>query len=586
MLATTDLHMHLTAWNYFGDEPSAQGGFTRLAHHIGTIRKSVEQKGGDLLLLDNGDSLQGTVLGDVSLDTVADGQPHPLMTAFARLEYDAIGLGNHDFDIGMSSLEKVLEVAAFPVLCTNLERLQDNVLPKVQTQTTLTIGPDEAPIRVGLLSVLPPQTALWNNERVAGRVAFQDMLMSLEAGLANLRQTDCDLVVVMAHCGFGDDPAAPGQENVAESIARLPGVDAVFAGHTHLPFAGTVDGDQTPIALAGWAGLQLARIDLDLIRTDGGAWEVRERSVALIDVEDGPEDPLLSDFLQPWHVEARQRMNQTCGRTDARLHSYFSQLHPDAYLHLVAEAQYRVATQYPDKFEGLPLLSAVSPFRAGGRGGPENYTDVPEGPVLRRHIEDLMPFPNAIRAVVLDGVAVRNWLEMAVSPYNAIEADAVDAELLNADWPAHAYDTLFGLSYSVDLRQPARFRPDGTETGATVPRILELTYDGRAVSDQDQFAVLMTDYRANGGGNVPGIKDAPRIALPETRLRDALIEVLSNSGPTLLDPRPWCFATVPGATAVVPTGHAARDVTQDIVDLSPEIVEAQPGNFLQLRIRL
>lgn len=585
LLATTDLHMHLRAWDYAKDQPFKSGALTRIATQIAAARAEAAAEGAHVLLFDNGDGLQGTAVGDMASDAAEQGEPHPLMAAFKRLGYNALGLGNHDFDRGTALLSHVTRQAHCPVLCANLRHNNPALLGHIQPHTILQSGP----LRVGVLSVLPPQTAMWNADVLAGEITFADITETVETTAAQLRKDGCDIVLLLAHTGIGEADHQPGQENAVLPLSRLPSVTAIFAGHTHLPFSGMLpDAGGTPVALAGAGGAQLAQIDLTLSRDSAGAWQV-DTAVPALRRTDGAtctEDPALSDLFAPWHTRARDIMNRPSGHTDERLHSYFSMIRPDAHLRQIAEAKRACFAALCPDAPDLPVIAAVAPGKCGGRGGPDHYVDVPKGPVLRRHLDDLVVFPNLLRAVELDGRALRDWMEMSASVFHRITPGDQDQPLLDVDWPPHSFDAFFGLTYQIDVSQSARYRPDGSCTATDGQRIRDLAWQGAPVRDDQTFIVLLTSYRASGGGNVPALANAQPLPLPDTPVREAVQNQLTQPGPAAYPDSPWRFADLGGTPALFPTGPRAIEVMSDIRDLNPITGPTDAAGFLTLTLHL
>ncbi|MEM1007134.1 MAG: bifunctional 2',3'-cyclic-nucleotide 2'-phosphodiesterase/3'-nucleotidase, partial [Pseudomonadota bacterium] len=171
--------MNLNGFDYYADTPDPTLGLSRTAT---LIRKARSDAGHDLVLLfDNGDSLQGTPVGDWAARTK---RPHPMMLAFKALQYDAIALGNHDFGLGFATLDRVLAQAPGPVLCGNLKRLEG--VAKWQSTAVLDrivpIDGRKVPIRIGVLSVLPPQTIRWESHVLQGNAVAQDILSAARNG--------------------------------------------------------------------------------------------------------------------------------------------------------------------------------------------------------------------------------------------------------------------------------------------------------------------------------------------------------------------------------------------------------------------
>ena len=334
-MATTDLHMHLTSFDYCAGLPDPSVGLTRTASLIRAARAEAQASGALSLLFDNGDALIGTPLGETTAPV------HPMMRAARVLGYDALGLGNHDFDLGLPVLDDILRTAPCPVVCTNMTRYgagpnapEDFAhFALLERQIPTPDGP--RPIRIGVLSFLPPQTMIWDAQALTGHVRIDDIVSSARAWLPRLAQAGCDLTIALAHSGIGPQALdGSGEEDVAP-LAALPGIDAVVAGHTHLLLpgadheglphvdarAGRVHG--TPVIMPGYGGGHLGLIDLDLTVDGGGRWQVEAASCALRPIAargaDGaasplvPEAPGLVAELAADHAATRERMEHPIG---------------------------------------------------------------------------------------------------------------------------------------------------------------------------------------------------------------------------------------------------------------------------------
>lgn len=600
ILATSDLHMHLAGFDYGADRPDPSVGLTRIASLIASARDEAAQIGALVLLLDNGDGMQGTPL-DARAAAPGAGA-HPLMRAFGQLGYDAIGLGNHDFDFGLEALDRALTVAPCPVLCANL-RPEGAERPAALLPRTILERrtPGGAALRIGLFSVLPPQTGIWNRPLLEGRVGFDDMVTSAARESGALRQAGCDLVIALAHTGPEPEqaPAAPFAENALRAVATLPGVDVAVGGHSHE--ARSWDGPGAPTVIPGFAGSHLGVIDLALERKATGRWTTARANATLRPVARrdaggqvqplAAEDPALVRLIAPAHEETRAALRTPMGRSAQGLHSYFSFFAPDRSLALVAAAQAAALRPHlaGTGAEALPLLSATAPGKTGGRGGPTHYTDVPAGPLQLRHLSDLYPFPNTLAGVVLTGAQIRDWLEQVAGQFNRIAPGGREMPLTDPLLPGHGFDVLHGLSYAVDPAAAPLYAPDGTPLPGGGGRIRDLAWNGATVGADQRFAVALNSYRAAGGGGFAALRGARPIPLPPLAIGDALRRYLSGAmprDPLEAAPPPWRLAPVPGAEAVARTGPGARAHLDDLAGRGIEDMGLDSDGFLRLRLRL
>ena len=116
--------------------------------------------------------------------------------------------------------------------------------------------------------------------------------------------------------------------------------------------------------------------------------------------------------------------------------------------------------------------------------------------------------------------------------------------------------------------------------------MVALRHRGRPVAPQDRFAVLLTDYRLSGGGNVPGLAYAEPLKLPKLCVRDAVVDYLANPGRSVFSPQPWRFKPVSGARVIFATGQAAAPLLPEISRFSPRALGPDDAGFLRVSLAL
>ena len=613
ILTTTDLHMHLTSHDYYADRADPAVGLTRTASLIHAARAEAEKADITTLLLDNGDSMQGTPMGEVASEK--QNQPHPLMQAFAHLRYDAIGLGNHDFNFGLEVLDTILAQAPCPVVCSNLRRVAevDQTQPFTVLERTVLIDGSEFPIRIGVVSYLPSQILIWDAHLLEGRVEVDDILSSALQHQKLFRDKKCDLIIALAHTGLGPIKARPGMENAAIPLANIDGIDVVIAGHTHLHLPGPdhqglehVDSETAtvhgkPAIMAGSAGTHLGVIDLELCRSANGCWQVANhhntlRPIARNDrngktVSLAAEDTNLTTLLASHHDATRTHMRQHVGHNNQPRHSYFSFFAQDQAMTLVAAAQAAALRPMLENTEiaNLPLLSAVAPSKFGGRAGPSYYTDVPPGPLSLRHLADLYTFPNMLHAVIITGSQVLDWLEASASLFHQITPGSEGQLLVDPAIAGYNFDVLHGLEYRIDLSVPARFRADGSLRDANAHRIVSAKYQNQSLRVNQKFVLALNNYRANGGGDVAALSRAHSVLIPRLSIRDALRDYVSGSkqnDPISSAPAPWKFSENPGTFVTALTGPGALAHLSELEGRDVVETGLNADGFLTLRVAL
>ncbi|WP_425354954.1 bifunctional 2',3'-cyclic-nucleotide 2'-phosphodiesterase/3'-nucleotidase [Oceaniglobus trochenteri] len=617
LMETTDLHVHVFPYDYYSDKPVDTVGLARTAAHIADIRAEAT----NTLLLDNGDFLQGNPMGDyIAYERgMKEGDLHPIIAAMNAVGFDASTLGNHEFNYGLDFLMKSVAGAKFPVVSANVVKeagsdpTKDKTLlpPFVILDRELTDGAGEKhPIKIGLIGFVPPQIMNWDRKHLEGKVSTRDIVATARAWVPVMKEQGADIIVALSHSGIGTPDDKEGLENASTALALVDGIDAILTGHSHLVFPGPnyadfpgVDAEKgtlhgKPATMGGFWGSHLGVVDLMLER-DGAGWRIASHMSETRPISKRNEDRSVSALVesndtvlaaaQADHDATLAYVRRGVGKTAAPLHSYFALVADDPSVQIVSQAQtwYIKQMMAGTEYEGLPILSAAAPFKAGGRGGPEYYTDVPVGDVAIKNVADLYLYPNTIRAVKIDGAQLRGWLERSAGMFNQIEPGSTDTPLLNPDFPSYNFDVMDGVTYAIDLSQPSRFDSKGAPLNPESARITDLKYQGEPVRDDMEFIVATNNYRASGGGDFPGAKgDTIVFEGPDTN-RDVIVRYIVEQG--TINPKAdgnWVFAALPGTTVTFDTGPGGAAYADKVPGVTLEPAGQGDDGFARFRLTL
>jgi 2',3'-cyclic-nucleotide 2'-phosphodiesterase/3'-nucleotidase len=616
IMETTDLHVHIMPYDYYSDREIDTVGLSRTAAHIKAIRAEAT----NTMLVDNGDFLQGNPMGDYMAyeKGMKEGDLHPVIAAMNAVGFEATTLGNHEFNYGLDFLTKSLAGADFPVVSANVALetgaapTADKTLvrPYVILDKVVTDGAGtEHTVRIGLIGFVPPQIMTWDRRHLEGNVSARDIVETAKAWVPQMKEEGADIIIALSHSGIGSADYTDGMENASIPLAEVDGIDALMTGHSHLVFPGsdyaetpgvdaangTIHGK--PAVMGGFWGSHLGVIDL-MLSFEGGevsiishASEVRpiyERAEdrSIVPVVESDADVVAS--VATAHEETLAYIRRAVGKTSAPLHSYFALVADDPSVQIVSQAQlwYIAQMMKGTEYEGLPILSAAAPFKAGGRGGPEYYTDVPAGDVAIKNVADLYLYPNTVRAVKITGAQLKGWLERSAGMFNQVTPGEADQVLLNPDFPSYNFDVIDGVTYQIDLSEPAMFDRDGNVVNEGANRIVNLAFDGAPVTDDMEFVVATNNYRAGGGGNFPGTGDTTIFEGPDTN-RDVIVRFIVEQG--TINPSAdanWTFAPLDGATVLFDTGPKAADYIADVKGVTIEPAGDGPDGFARFRIAL
>lgn len=535
LIQTSDIHSNVLGYDYYQNKEDRKFGLSRTA----VLIREARAENPNNLLLDNGDLIQGSPLADYIFEQAGEGyldkQAHPVFKAMNELGYDAGNLGNHEFNYGLDYLGKVLQGAKFPYVNANvfaadtfkrdgegkIDWSGNKFTPYLllERQVTDDKGQQQT-VKVGILGLTPPQVLQWDKRHLQGKVVVADMVETANHYIPELRAKGADLVVVVAHTGINAGSYEAMMENAAWHLAKVEGIDALMLGHAHKNFpgdfpnlpevdnqAGTLSG--VPTVMPGFWGNHLGIIDLKLEQVDG-KWRVKQSQASLrqIDASEGSKvDARVTELVKADHEGTNQWLDRPLGKITNPIHSFFALVQDDPSVQLVSDAQRRHAEQLQKDGllkEPYPILSAAAPFR-GGRNGITDFTYVPAGDISLRNVSDLYIYPNTLQVVEVNGATVKEWLEMSAGQFNRVDPASREVQwLVNESFPTYNFDVIDGVSYEVDITQPARYNKEGVKVSEG-ERIGKLTFNGKPVDPAQKFYVVTNNYRASGGGHFPGV---------------------------------------------------------------------------------
>ncbi len=610
LLATSDLHVNTHPYDYYRDRPDDTVGLARTAALVEAARKEAANS----LLFDNGDIIQGSPLGDyVAYEKGVASGVHPIVAAMNTLRYDCATLGNHEFNYGLAFLERAVARANFPFVCCNVTRTDGWPAYRpwiVLDRTFRDAGGGERKLKIGVIGFTPPQIMRWDQGHLEGRVATLDIVEAAHRFVPGLRRAGADIVVALCHSGIAKTAPAAGEENAARGLAAVPGIDAIILGHQHLVFpgkdfegiagvdarAGSIAG--VPAVMPGFWGSHLGVVDLEL-EAAGKGWRVASFKIEARPIyERTPDRKVIAKVdsvataiaaAEADHQAALKYVRAPVGETKSPINSFFALVRDDPSVQIVAQAQIaevaRIAATDP-ALRGLPVLSAAAPFKSGGRGGPDYYTDVKAGPIAIKNVADIYLYPNTLRAVRIDGATVREWLEMSAGIFRRIDPDKTEEqELIDPAFPAFNFDVIDGVSYRIDVTAPARYDDKGKLVNPNARRIVDLQFRGAPIDDKQMFLVATNNYRAGGGGNFPGCDGKTIVIEAPDANRDVIVRYIVEK--KTIEPAAdgnWRFAPWPDSALVtfVTSPSAAAALPPD---LAAEPAGEAPGGFVKYRLR-
>jgi len=493
ILGTTDLHGNLDPIDYYTNKPDNRG----LAK-IATLIKGVRREQQNVVLIDSGDTIQGSPLE--SFHARKNNQPtDPMMLAMNSLKYDAMAVGNHEYNFGLKVLEKARSEAQFPWLSANT---YDSATGKTHYKPYLI--KEVAGVKIGILGLTTPGIPSWDNAQNFKGLEFHEPLLEAQKWVPILRQQEkVDVVVIAMHMGLEEDLRTgepnPGQvlhENEAIAIAeQVPGVDLIFMGHTHREVPSLVINGVLLTQANHW-GRHLARADLYLEKGSSSDWHIYAKSARTIPTDDKVQpDPELVKLIEPYDKETQAWLGRVIGESPDELTAKEARFRDTAILDVIQKVQLEA---------GKADVSMVASFNLDAR--------IAKGPVTVRDIAGLYVYENTLVVLEVTGQQLKEALEHSAKYFQPYVPGKSLAELVNDKIPTYNFDIAEGVTYDLDISKPIG------------QRIQNLRFRGEPLKPDQKLRLATNNYRVNGGGGYTMYKDAPVVYRSSEEIRELIID--------------------------------------------------------------
>lgn len=505
ILGTSDVHGQL--WNYsYEDNKETPVGLAQVSSAVQSVR---QQNQNGTVLIDNGDMVQGTILTD-DLYNTKEGykdKAHPMIKAMNYMNYDAMVLGNHEFNFGLPLIEKIKTEASFPILSANTYKKADgsNFVGSTTIKELDLDGDSTTDIKVGIIGLTTPHIPQWDGEKVAS-LEFKALQEGAENAVRELEEKGADLVVASIHAGRQDADPAAAADTV---INNVRGIDAYLLGHDHRSFAETVtgvDGKQIPIAGPKDTGTQMMQIDLNVAKEDT-QWVVKNSDSQIIDTTTYPADSQLKTETEEYHNKTKEFIHAVIGKADGDFLPEEeikgipeAQLQPTAMISLINNVQRSVT--------GADL-SASALFKADSK--------LPAGDLTYSNVFDIYKYPNTLVKAKITGENLLKYMENQAAYYNAPKPEDVTLSF-NPEIRVYNYDIFSGVDYTIDVSKPV-----GERVAATI--------GGQPIDPAKEFTIAINNYRYEGlvGSGILAPDSLVMNTDPQT-LRGLIVDYITKKG--------------------------------------------------------
>ena len=490
VIETSDVHGHFFPWDFMENHP-IEGTLTRANTYI---NKERQKYGKNLLLIDNGDILQGQPCIYWSNYVMPENE-NLAAQVVNYMKYDAETVGNHDIEPGHKVYDKWIREVRCPILGANIvkeeyknsEANPSHIYTGIQPYSTHYIDG----VKICIIGMLTPAIPNWLNKSIWKGLEFEEMTSCAKKWIKYIKDVERpDLIFGLFHSGLnGGIKTADYEEDATEAVAKeVPGFDVIFFGHDHQvhnDFVVNKEGQRVLCIDPSCYVKNVAEAEISLTYEKGKLTK-KEINGNIINVTNEAIDQQMLDHFQPQIDEVMSYVNRKIGRFERPIYSREGFFGNSAFTDLIHNLQ-------------LQISKADISFNA-----PLAFDNVIKaGDVTQADMFKLYRFENLMFVLRMTGEEIRKHLEFSYDMWtNTMTSPDDHALRLNDNakedqqrtgfqYYTFNFDSAAGIDYEVDLT-----KPDGQKV-----RIIQMS-NGEPFDEHKWYKVVMNSYRANGGGEL------------------------------------------------------------------------------------
>jgi len=487
VIATSDIHGAIYPWSYKIGE-SDDIGIAKIAAMV----KEAKKENPNLLLVDAGDTIQGNTLTSIFKDR--RDVVHPMMKVMNHMGYNAMVLGNHEFNFGLETMDAILSDADFPILSANtIVRETGKLLAKPYTIKEID------GVKIGILGLTTTNIPIWDGDKVDS-LEFKDMDQAAAEYMPELEEK-ADIIVALVHAGLEGRHDPSGGDKARKVAEMNPGIDLMITGHDHDTVNEVVNG--VLVMASADAGEQASKIKMTLSQQNG-KWVVDSKVGTHLEAEDYEADPETLAVAKPYHNEVVEYVNTPIGHAtgdftpaDQVAGIPAAQVQDTAVLDLINRVQLENT--------GADISSAAL-FVAD--------STIDQGPVSIKDAARIYKYSNTLYAVEITGAELKKYLESTAAYYNTYQPGDITVSF-DPEIRGYSYDMFTGIDYKIDISEPVG------------DRIKDLSFEGEPVRDEQTFKLALNNYRYSGL-NSDGIISNDPYYRSEEGIREMIIEYIDQ----------------------------------------------------------
>ncbi len=505
ILGTSDMHGNIWGFSYEDNSETTNNGMARLYTYIQQVRAEDP----NTILIDAGDDIQGTIMTDDLYNKTPE-EPHPVITAMNYMGYDAMTLGNHEFNWGIPTMQTILSQAEFPVLAANVT----DAAGEPVTGAGWTIVERDG-IRVAIIGVVTPDVPIWDG----GKEGIDDAVYEA-ANVAVGQAIDeigdqADVIVVSAHMGmYAEFDEEGGSDSAQKILDDNPEIDVLQVAHNHV----TVSEKQGNTVIGGVrnGGREIARFDLTLDADNN----VVDSAVTIVDMEGVEPSQEIRDI--PLVAEAHQKtIDYIAGGTDESgeplppLGSTTAKFQPENEIRGIPAGRV-MDTAVMDLINKIQLENSGADVSAAALF--KDTSDLPEGDINYGNIFDIYKFDNTLYRVPVTGAELKAYMEWSAECYNQWKEGDINISF-DPEYPDYLYDMFAGVEYEIDLSKPKG------------ERIQNVMFQGEPLQDDQVLTLAVNNYRYSSALKAQGLISGTKEWESSNSIRDMIVAYFAEHSP-------------------------------------------------------
>ena len=505
ILGTSDMHGNIWGFSYEDNAETANNGMARLYTYIQQVRA----ENPNTILIDAGDDIQGTIMTDDLYNKTPE-EPHPVIAAMNYMGYDAMTLGNHEFNWGIPTMQTILSQAEFPVLAANVTDADGEFV----TGAGWTIVERDG-VKVAVIGVVTPDVPIWDG----GKEGIEDATFEA-ANVAVGKAIDAigdqaDMIVVSAHMGmYAEFDEEGGSDSAQKILDDNPEIDVLQVAHNHV----VVNEKQGDVVIGGVrnGGRDIARFDLTLDKDNN----VVDAAVEIVDMTDVTPSQEIRDIALV--AEAHQKtIDYIAGGTDESgeplppLGSTTAKFQPENEIRGIPAGRV-MDTAVMDLINQIQLENSGADVSAAALF--KDTSDLPAGDINYGNIFDIYKFDNTLYRVTVTGAELKAYMEWSAECYNQWKEGDINISF-DPEYPDYLYDMFAGVDYEIDLSQPKG------------ERIQNVMFQGEPLQDDQVLTLAVNNYRYSSALKAQGLISGTKEWESSNSIRDMIVAYFAEHSP-------------------------------------------------------